>query len=128
MHARAVNRKQKDKVSSRYLVSHVVPLNCHAYAPQHSFEKQPQPDLSAKLLWRIRQFFWRKPVGVIKQPQGDSNPCLQAENLTSWAGLDDGALRPLTRPIIDRLTRAVYFLAHSPCNVKQIQEFHTTSC
>ncbi len=67
MHARAVNRKQKDKVSSRYLVSHVVPLNCHAYAPQHSFEKQPQPDL---------------------------NRCLQAENLTSWAGLDDGALRP----------------------------------
>src|SRR3989338_8561880 len=33
-----------------------------------------------------------------KQPQGDSNPCLQAENLTSWAGLDDGARRNLTRP------------------------------
>ena len=29
-------------------------------------------------------FFW--------QPQGDLNPCLQAENLTSWAGLDDGAI------------------------------------
>ncbi len=32
-------------------------------------------------------------------PQGDSNPCLQAENLTCWTRLHHGALRKSALPL-----------------------------
>lgn len=45
------------------------------------------------------------------QPQRDSNPCFQIENLTSWAGLDDRAIPPALCPNDEFTHRVVFVLS-----------------
>ena len=79
-------------------------------------------------LWSARHVLWRTAVcdtllqDCKTQPQGDSNPCLQAENLTSWAGLDDGAPNSHNPASITCRTGVLFFVPQSYCSVKHLDE------